>query len=191
VDEDTWHSQVFTQHWQTVRRLVARRLPYGLADLADDITQEVFMIAWVRRARIDHENPFPWLYHTAVNLLRNRVRRIRTAQRHTISAEAAWDTVAETAAQNPYGKRDVEVSVDLNHALAALSRTERELYLLAYLDGKSSGEIAQLLRLKPAAVRKRLERMRSRLRARLGQDYLNSLCQTHTSNPMTSPETRR
>jgi RNA polymerase sigma factor (sigma-70 family) len=187
VDEDTWHSQVFTQHWQTVRRLVARRLPYGLADLADDITQEVFMIAWVRRARIDHENPFPWLYHTAINLLRNRVRRMRTAQRHTISAEPAWDTIAD----GPFDKRDVEVSVDLNHALAALSRTERELYLLAYLDGKSSGEIAQLLRLKPAAVRKRLERMRNRLRARLGQDYLDSLCPMFTPGPMTFPETRR
>jgi RNA polymerase sigma factor (sigma-70 family) len=187
VDEDTWHSQVFAQHWQIVRRLVARRLPYGLADLADDITQEVFMIAWVRRARIDHDNPFPWLYHTAINLLRNRVRKLRTAQRYTISAETTWDTVA----QGPYGKRDVEVSVDLTQALAALSRTERELYLLAYLDGKNSGEIAQLLRLKPAAVRKRLERMRNRLRARLGQDYLDSLCPTFTSSPMTYPETRR
>ena len=187
MDEDTWHSQVFAQHWQIVRRLVARRLPYGLADLADDITQEVFMIAWVRRARIDHDNPFPWLYHTAINLLRNRVRKLRTAQRYTVSTETTWDTVAE----GPYGKRDDEVSVDLTQALAALSRTERELYLLAYLDGKNSGEIAQLLRLKPAAVRKRLERMRNRLRARLGQDYLDSLCPTFTSSPMTYPETRR
>lgn len=176
MEEDTWHSQVFMQHWQTVRRLVARRLPYGLADLADDVTQEVFMIAWVRRARIDRDNPFPWLYHTAINLLRNRARRMRTAQRYTVSAEAAWDTVAH----GPFGRRDVEVSVDLNDALSALSRTERELYLLAYLDGKNSGEIAQLLRLKPAAVRKRLERMRNRLRARLGQDYLDSLCPTFT-----------
>jgi len=134
------------------------------------------MIAWVRRARIDHENPFPWLYHTAINLLRNRVRRMRTAQRYTITTDAARDAVA----QGPYGKRDVEVSVDLTHALTALSRTERELYLLAYLDGKNSGEIAQLLRLKPAAVRKRLERLRNRLRARLGQDYLESLCPTFT-----------
>jgi RNA polymerase sigma-70 factor (ECF subfamily) len=176
VDEDTWHSQVFTQHWQIVRRLVARRLPYGLADLADDITQEVFMIAWVRRTRIDRDNPFPWLYHTAINVLRNRVRRLRTAQRYTVSAEAGWESVA----QGHYGRRDIEVSVDLSHALSALSRTERELYLLAYLDGKNSGEIAQLLRLKPAAVRKRLERMRSKLRARLGQDYLDSLCPTFT-----------
>jgi RNA polymerase sigma factor (sigma-70 family) len=187
VDEDTWHSQVFTQHWQTVRRLVARRLPYGLADLADDITQEVFMIAWVRRTRIDHDNPFPWLYHTAINLLRNRVRKMRTAQRHTVSAETAWDNVSHGS----IAKHDVEVSVDLNQALGALSRTERELYLLAYLDGKNSGEIAQLLRLKPAAVRKRLERMRNRLRARLGQDYLDSLCTTLTPGPLTLPETRR
>lgn len=178
MEEDTWHSQVFQDNWQVVRKLVARRLPYGLADLADDITQEVFMIAWSRRDRVDHDNPFPWLYHTAVNLVRNRVRRMRTAQRFTVSAEAAWDTVAH----GPFGRRDVDVSVDLGQALTALSRTERELYLLAYLDGMSSAEIGGLLHLKPAAVRKRLERMRNRLRNRLGQDYLDALRATVTES---------
>lgn len=62
---------------------------------------------------------------------------------------------------------DGQAARRLEHALAQLSVRDRELLLLSAVEGFRSVEIARMLALDEALVRKRLERARARLRARM------------------------
>ncbi|MEV4896681.1 RNA polymerase sigma factor, partial [Nonomuraea sp. NPDC055795] len=118
---------LFDRHAEEIHRYAARRLG---AELAEDVTGEVFLVAFRARARYDLARPDarPWLYGIATNV----VAQHRRAERRRNQA------MAKVSADRPDGfdERSADrVSAELlqprlARALTKLTAAERDLLLL-------------------------------------------------------------
>src|SRR4051794_11532758 len=125
---------------------------------ADSIGAEVMTIAWRRLADVPSDDPRPWLFATARNLVLAESRRWRqVADDSRIALEAA-----------PTGDC-LDVDPQLNQALAALSPLDREALLLVAWEDLTPAQAARALGINPTAFRVRLLRARRRLRDRLAE----------------------
>jgi RNA polymerase sigma-70 factor, ECF subfamily len=125
---------------------------------ADGVAAEVMTIAWRRLADVPRDDPLPWLYATARNLVMADARR--TAK----SARGAEIHEAEPAVAPPELN---EIDPELWQALHALSRIDQEALLLVAWEELTPGQAAAALGINPAAFRVRLLRARRRMRASL------------------------
>src|SRR5438477_2454050 len=125
---------------------------------AAGIAAEAMSIAWRRLADVPQDDPLPWLYATARNLL--------LAERRGASRTAA------AGASEPYvpGPELHELDPQLDRALRSLYPTDREALLLVAWEDLAPTQAARALGLNPTAFRVRLLRARRRLRAALEED---------------------
>jgi RNA polymerase sigma-70 factor (ECF subfamily) len=124
---------------------------------ADAVAAEVMTIAWRRLADVPVDDPRPWLYATARNLVLAEARR----SSH-VATGVAGDPV--DAAPAP---EILELDPALGEALQALSRLDREALLLVAWEDLTPAQAARSLGINPTAFRVRLLRARRRLRAKL------------------------
>lgn len=114
---------------------------------AEDAVQDAFL-RFLERAPADLENPGAWLTRVLVNGCKSRLR-------------LAWRRVGplpETLpAPGPEERQELE-------ELFSLPPEDRAVIHLHYYEGYSTGEIAQILSLRPGTVRSRLSRAREKLR---------------------------
>jgi RNA polymerase sigma-70 factor (ECF subfamily) len=144
-------------HAPAVRAYFRRAL--GRPDVADDLTQEVFVR--VLRFAGGYEargRDRAWLFAIAHRVLVDHVRRADPV------GPAAPAPVDEPAPAVPATQ---EVRVVLQRALDGLEALDRDAFLLAEVAGLSYAEIAAVLELSHAAVRSRVFRARLALRAAL------------------------
>lgn len=145
-----------------VERYQAQAVGHALAILgsredARDATQEAFVDAFQSLKKFDLSRRFyPWFYV----LLRNRCYKLIAKRRETEDIETA-----EILAPRE-GVSEVE-RIALERALRSLSREEREIVTLKYLDGFSYDEIAGLLQIPRGTVMSRLFYARKQLQAKL------------------------
>jgi RNA polymerase sigma-70 factor (ECF subfamily) len=140
-------------HLGAVTNYARRR---GSAD-ADALAAEVMTIAWRRLEDVPKDDPRPWLYATARNLLleEGRKRGLRaTNDREQLVPAPELD----------------EIDPSLRSALLALSPLDREALLLVAWEDLTPTQAAKALGINPTAFRVRLLRARRRLRARLESD---------------------
>jgi RNA polymerase sigma factor (sigma-70 family) len=138
---------LYRANYGRVLRFVARRSPE--AGDAEDITADVFRIAWDRAREGTQVNP-GWLFTTARNLLSNRDRASRRAER--LHQAVAVDLRARVG---------TDVASDRVRAtLADLDERHRSVLVLRYWDGLNAAEIAEHLDLSVSAVWVRLHRAR-------------------------------
>ena len=124
---------------------------------ADAVAAEVMTIAWRRLSDVPRDDPRPWLYATARNLVRADARRsARTA--------AHGDGEPTDLAPPP---EIPELDPALDAALSSLSRLDREALLLVAWEDLTPAQAAHSLGINATAFRVRLLRARRRLRARL------------------------
>ena len=152
----------YGEHLAEIWRFVRRRCD-GSAD-ADDVTAEVFAVAWRRRHDLPpHDEVRLWLYGVARKVLANQQRSARRRDRlHLRAAEAAMTAPAAHA-----GPADDSAGDALWAALASLDEDDRELLLLRTWDGLPVTDLAVLLACTPNAVSLRLHKARRRLAAAL------------------------
>jgi len=109
------------------------------------------------------DDPLPWLYAVARNVLCNQRRKERrrgmVLRRLRAGGERA-DLVASS----------VTGAAALRTALAELNRDDRELLMLVAWDGLSPAQAAVVIGCSAVAARTRLHRARNRLAVRLGFD---------------------
>lgn len=107
----------------------------------------------------------------ALAIARNLIVDHHRARRRT--AHVAPETF-DARADDGRGPEDLLLARSADRALAEavshLSATDREVLALTYGEGLSAPEVAQVLDLDPAAVRKRLSRARKRLRTKLAAE---------------------
>jgi RNA polymerase sigma-70 factor (ECF subfamily) len=135
----------------------------GDRQTADDLLQEAFYR--FLRAAATHENELHRrnsLYRIATNLARDARRRKLTRIHelmagHEIERVAGIDEAAST-----------ERHSDVTRAMSRLKERERAMLWLAYAEGASHREIAEVLGLSPASIRLLLFRARRRLASLLG-----------------------
>jgi RNA polymerase sigma-70 factor (ECF subfamily) len=126
----------------------------GRADVARDLTQEVFLR--VSRAAAPVEDGLErraWVFKIARNLALNH---LRDTHRRPVAVELAEAVRTRPATQ--------ELAALLKEALGALPDLDRDIFLLREAGGLSYDEIAQACELTPDAVRSRLHRARQQLR---------------------------
>ena len=120
----------------------------------DGIAAEAMTIAWRRLDDVPADDPLPWLYGTARNLV------LAEARRSAPTAAAALE--AGHVDQPP-----VELDPTLDRALRELSQLDREALLLVAWEDLTPGQAAKALGISPVAFRVRLLRARRRFRASL------------------------
>ena len=125
--------------------------------VADELTQECFVIAFSRIEQLADERKFgAWIATIA--------RRVRPAES---TREILHDIVPEIESRDsqPDDKAEAEA---LLLAIAGLTEAYRETLMLRLVEGLSGSEIAELTGLTPASVRVNLHRGMSKLREALG-----------------------
>jgi RNA polymerase sigma-70 factor (ECF subfamily) len=131
---------------------------------ADDLLQEAFYRFYRSGAALesdDHRKNY--LYRIATNLARDRARRRGGAVHVALSEEEGLPADSRPAER-------IESATDLDRALAQLKPSQREMLWLAYAEGASHDEIADVLGVRAANVRSLLSRARKKLAGLLGED---------------------
>jgi len=134
--------------------------------LSEDIAQETYLKAWHTLDAIHNPDSFlPWLRQVT----RNRaIDQLRQRQRQGVVAGDSDTHLANTPDRGPgpeaalIGSEEVRL---LESALDAIPDESRDVLLLFHREGQSSQQVAQLLGLSDAAVRKRLQRAREAVQA--------------------------
>jgi RNA polymerase sigma-70 factor, ECF subfamily len=159
-------AQLVALHQKGVRAFLAVRVetPHD----ADDLAQEVFLIAHRRIAELDAAQPLgPWLRTVAHYLLLNHRRK--KAKQPVSATDALREFADETLAVAEAGPDDEERFVALQQCLEQLDAPARELIQLRYQQGLGLAELAERLRRKHSALTMALHRLRQLLRACIEQ----------------------
>lgn len=148
-------------HGRMVLGYLARRTTPA-ADAAD-VYQEVLTTAW-RKIHVvpdDPDHALAWLLAVArralANHRRSHTRRLAATDR--LAAELTTSVPAE-------GEWPAALDV-VREGLALVGDDDREILTLTYWDGLTAEQVAAVFGISPAAARKRLQRARERLSARM------------------------
>ena len=140
----------------------------GSRELAEELTQETFLIAYQKgREFIHHEKPLAFLYKTACNLAKEQYRRQMKEQPAELSDEqflSCKDAFAELTDEH---ENSVDVEPYIRVILDSLSDQQRTLYWKYYEEHKSMKEIAREIGLSEPAVRMKYVRLRKEIRRRV------------------------
>jgi RNA polymerase sigma factor (sigma-70 family) len=161
-DRDTgWFRAVYDRHYADVVRYGLRRLDTSAAaaafsasaaSSAEELAQEVFLIAWRRRWDVP-PHALPWLYGVARRLLANHWRAQRAAPPPgPLSEHPAVDRHDGVAAL-----------LDVRAALTRLSDDDQEILRLVAWEQLAVSEAALVLGCGVTAAKVRLHRARRRL----------------------------
>jgi RNA polymerase sigma-70 factor (ECF subfamily) len=124
---------------------------------AEEVAQEAMTRVLERWDRVGSmQSPTGYLFRTAMNINRNRVRRMRVRARRLFQEDPTPDHSATVGDQ-----QDVRV------ALTKLSRSEREALILVDWQQMDAAEAGRLLGISANAMRVRLYRGRAALRHQL------------------------
>ena len=135
---------------------------------SEDIAQDAFLKTWQHLRRLQNPDSFlPWLRQVTRNLARDHLREKIRAPRACEDAEAAIAAAADPAPSPMHALIDDERLHAATELISALPAESRETLLLFYREGQSSQQVALLLGLSDAAVRKRLSRARQAVRTDL------------------------
>ena len=160
MDEDTFrafYERTARGIWAYLVRLTGDR------QTADDLLQETFYRFLRASATHDSEaHRRNSLYRIATNLARDARRRTLT---HPFHGAANQDV--EDVAVGDHGA-EFERRADFARAMSHLNPRERAMLWLAYAEGASHREIADVLGLRPASMKLLLFRARRRLASLLG-----------------------
>ncbi|MBP6797220.1 MAG: RNA polymerase sigma factor [Luteimonas sp.] len=132
---------------------------------SEDIAQEAFLSAWHHLPRLKNPSSFlPWLRQITRNLAHDHLRGRRNRMLEGEAAELAIQHAADPDGCPMEQALDAERDAVAADLISELPEESREALLLYYREGQSSKQVAMLLGLSDAAVRKRLSRARQSVR---------------------------
>jgi RNA polymerase sigma factor (sigma-70 family) len=145
-----WHLPLYRALWLVTRN----------RHEAEEIMQDAFVRVWERWNRVRAmDRPEAYLFRTAMNVHRSRMRRALTALRRTIGVLPGDDAIANVE------ERDAIV-----RAMGRLTPAQRAAVVLVDLVGMSSAEAAAALGVRPPTVRVLAARGRALLRDEMGEE---------------------
>ncbi|MDR7069085.1 RNA polymerase sigma factor (sigma-70 family) [Pseudoxanthomonas japonensis] len=139
---------------------------------SEDIAQEAFLKAWQQLDRLKNSASFlPWLRQITRNLARDWLRAQHGRPMSGQVAEIAIGMAADPGPSPDERLLQTEEELVATEIISSLPEDSRETLLLFYREGQSSQQVADLLGLSDAAVRKRLSRARTMVRDELLQRF--------------------
>jgi RNA polymerase sigma-70 factor (ECF subfamily) len=161
-------SAAFRELFEThVNRIYAVCLRYSQdPDMADELTQEVFIKAWEKLDSFKFESKFSsWLYSIATNqFLMHKRSEKRFSER--------VDRLGEIQLRdNPLLKPSVsnDYSIDVENALAKLPPQARLAFVLHDIEGYKHHEISEIMNIEVGTSKAHLHRARKMLREELSK----------------------
>ena len=167
TDEGTWREQAAIRRCQAgetdglgvlfeLHHVAVFRTAYGIVrrrDMADDVTQQVFIELFRAIKRYDNKRPFPpWLHRIAVNRSLDELRRRkdRTVPVEEVNDPPSPDISPEAAAIESE-RRELMLA-----ALGRLEPKHRAALVLRYYHSFSEAEMAEALHCSRGTVKSRL-----------------------------------
>lgn len=154
-------AEVYRRHGGAVFGL-ARRVTGDPTD-AEDVTQDVFVALWHHPDRFDPSRGslrtflLTWCHGKAVDLVRSRTARQRREDREAgMIAASGYDVDREIS--------DLVLADQVGRAMALLPEEERTAIELAYFEGRTYREVADLLAQPEGTVKSRIRNGLRRMR---------------------------
>ncbi len=139
-------------------------------DLADEVTQDVFVRTYKAIDRIDPLRPFgAWLCRSAINISLNLLRKQQFRTQWAQDHHTEPTDFEKESAQPDASLRRKRVLRKLEKAIDQLDPIYRTIILLRAKEDMSYEQIAQTLGVSIGTVMSRLSRARQRLRDALGE----------------------
>jgi RNA polymerase sigma-70 factor (ECF subfamily) len=147
----------------TVVYTYAARRCGGVRELAEDVTQEVWLRAvrdWRKHGAPD--NPIAWLTTVARNLILNHQRR-----HEGVSLDLVSPMEVLAAVENNTVSDSAEITALVSQALTHLPHAEAELLESFHYDRSKTSELAEAHGVSERTIERRLKHARERLRNQL------------------------
>ncbi|MEL6626196.1 MAG: RNA polymerase sigma-70 factor [Bacteroidota bacterium] len=149
--------KLFDQYYDGIRNFLYYKS--GNIELAEDLTQEAFMILWRKRENIDPDKVKSYLYTIAHNLFLNEVKHQKVVMKYN------QQPMATTTQETPqYLMEEEEFRQKLENAIAQLPEKNRVVFLMNRIEKLTYREIAERLELSVKAVEKRMHKALIQLR---------------------------
>jgi len=146
----------------------------GHRDLADDLTQEVFLRVYrARKGYVPGAKFSTWLFTIAGNVASNALRTLARRREVNLAPPRAGDTAghsleaAAVAASGQMPTRQLDTAERreaVQQAISGLNERQRMAILLAKFEDLSYAEIAEIMDMSPQAVKSLLSRARCNIR---------------------------
>ena len=147
------------------------RREVGDSDLAEDVTQAVFLILAKKAPRLRGGDGLAgWLFQTARFAARNAARRENSRLRHEQGATEGLLSEAPPSGDSERDHAWQAVEPFLNAAVARLRPADREAILLRFFEGHTLAEVGARLGVSENAARMRVARAVERLRRHLARE---------------------
>ncbi|MEP7275947.1 MAG: sigma-70 family RNA polymerase sigma factor [Betaproteobacteria bacterium] len=158
-------AELVRRHQSAVRGCL-RRLTAGDAALADDLSQETFVLAWRNLKSFRQEARFStWLYRIATNCwlmhARKRKEELLGDRADAIADDDDMPHLTETTLDHAHA---ASLKVDLERAMRVLSAPERAAIVQCYHNDLSHEEAAYVLGIPVGTVKTHVLRAKQRLK---------------------------
>jgi RNA polymerase sigma-70 factor (ECF subfamily) len=146
----------------------------GDPDLAETITQDTLLKAWIGREKFRGDcSVKTWLTGIAINVTRDHLRsaKFRFWKQASSTALDVHEMAAYFPAEGSSPERQVlakEKVRELSEAVADLSPNQRTVFLMKFVEEMPVNEISQVLGMPVNTVRTHLHRALSSVRSRMG-----------------------
>jgi RNA polymerase sigma factor (sigma-70 family) len=169
LDDPESFAALFDRHADEIHRYAARRLG---PETAEDVTGEVFLVAFRRRARYDRTWPDarPWLYGIATKVVAQH-RRTERRRNHAMARMAGAERPGSFDERSVERVTAEQLQPRLARALTLLNAAERDLLLLVAWTDLTYEEAGIALGVPVGTVRSRLHRLRVKVRRALGGNH--------------------
>jgi RNA polymerase sigma-70 factor (ECF subfamily) len=160
---------LYEEHADMIRTLLIRLI--GSQAEAEDLTQEVFLVAWKRLDLLERIPARSWLCGVAIKLSVTARRKARL--RKFFSLEKVENLVDELTPDRSFEQRQAHIQVQ--ELLSRMSEKKRTVFILFELHGMSGEEIAQALGCPIKTIWTRLFHARREFIQRLSQQQAREL----------------
>ena len=163
-------AELVRRHQSTVRACL-RKLTAGNHALADDLSQETFVLAWRNLKSFRQEARFStWLYRIATNCwladARKRKEVLLGDRDDAVASDDDGDARSEVSTHGDHA-RGAALKVDLERAMAALSEGERAAIVQCYHNDLTHEEAAYVLDCPVGTVKTHVLRGKQKLKLAL------------------------
>ena len=157
-----WLEQIYEERKQELFRFLYVLL--GDMQSAEDALQDTFLKAYLHRSKyIEMQQEKAWLYQIARNTAYDMLRKRR--REFPIEKEQINDSIEKVAYHE-----DIHGHLIYMEMIADLNEVEREIVSLKIIAGLTHREIARVLHMTTASVKKRYERALNKLKANYEED---------------------
>jgi len=151
--------RVYRAHVARIHNLTRRMLG---SEMADEVTQDIFVRVWQKLGTFRGESAFStWLHRLALNVVIERRRSFAIYRERMTDDPSALDLITVPPVRT-------DLRVDFEQAMEQLPPGAREIFVLHDVEGYKHREIAEMLQIACGTSKRQLHRARMLMREHLG-----------------------